>query len=63
MDAKGAGGGKDLEEPLVMRPTSEPIVNHMLSQVATLATAHSVVGSVERVLLHRQHMLSQVAFL
>ena len=27
-----AGGGKDLEEPLVVRPTSETIVNHMLSQ-------------------------------
>jgi hypothetical protein len=26
------GGGKDLEEPLVVRPTSETIVNHMLSQ-------------------------------
>lgn len=26
------GGGKDLEEQLVMRATSEPIVNHMLSQ-------------------------------
>eukprot|EP00898_Chlorokybus_atmophyticus_P008499 jgi/Chlat1/8650/Chrsp87S08036 len=26
------GGGKDLEEPLVVRPTSEAIVNHMLSQ-------------------------------
>lgn len=28
-----AGGGKDLEEPLVVRPTSETIVNHMFSQV------------------------------
>ena len=27
-----AGGGKELEEPLVVRPTSETIVNHMLSQ-------------------------------
>ena len=26
-----AGGGKELEEPLVVRPTSESIVNHMLS--------------------------------
>ena len=26
------GGGKTLEEPLVVRPTSETIVNHMLSQ-------------------------------
>lgn len=26
------GGGKELEEPLVMRPTSETIVNHMFSQ-------------------------------
>mmetsp|Transcript_17617 Transcript_17617/g.52918 ORF Transcript_17617/g.52918 Transcript_17617/m.52918 type:complete len:554 (-) Transcript_17617:904-2565(-) len=26
------GGGKDLDEPLVVRPTSESIVNHMLSQ-------------------------------
>ena len=26
------GGGKDLEEPLVVRPTSETIVNHMFSQ-------------------------------
>ena len=26
------GGGKELEEPLVVRPTSETIVNHMLSQ-------------------------------
>lgn len=26
------GGGKDLEEPLVIRPTSETIVNHMFSQ-------------------------------
>ena len=26
------GGGKDLEEPLVMRPTSETMVNHMFSQ-------------------------------
>ena len=28
-----AGGGKDLEEPLVVRPTSETIVNHMFAQV------------------------------
>lgn len=27
-----AGGGKELEEPLVIRPTSETIVNHMFSQ-------------------------------
>lgn len=26
------GGGKDLEEPLAIRPTSETIVNHMFSQ-------------------------------
>lgn len=26
------GGGKDLEEPLVVRPTSETIINHMFSQ-------------------------------
>ncbi|KAK9866648.1 hypothetical protein WJX84_010741 [Apatococcus fuscideae] len=26
------GGGKELEEPLVIRPTSETIVNHMFSQ-------------------------------
>lgn len=26
------GGGKELEEPLVVRPTSETIVNHMFSQ-------------------------------
>ena len=26
------GGGKDLDEPLVMRPTSETMVNHMFSQ-------------------------------
>ena len=26
------GGGKTLEEPLVVRPTSETIINHMLSQ-------------------------------
>jgi prolyl-tRNA synthetase len=26
------GGGKELEEPLAVRPTSETIVNHMLSQ-------------------------------
>ena len=28
-----AGGGKELEEPLVVRPTSETIVNHMFAQV------------------------------
>ena len=28
-----AGGGKQLEEPLVVRPTSETIVNHMFAQV------------------------------
>ena len=27
-----AGGGKDLEEPLVVRPTSETMVNHMFAQ-------------------------------
>lgn len=27
------GGGKELEEPLVVRPTSETIVNHMFAQV------------------------------
>ena len=27
-----AGGGKDLEEPLAVRPTSETIVNHMFAQ-------------------------------
>jgi hypothetical protein len=27
------GGGKELEEPLVVRPTSETIINHMFSQV------------------------------
>lgn len=27
-----AAGGKDLEEPLVVRPTSETIVNHMFAQ-------------------------------
>ena len=27
------GGGKDLEEPLVVRPTSETIINHMFAQV------------------------------
>lgn len=27
-----AGGGKDLEEALVVRPTSETMVNHMLAQ-------------------------------
>lgn len=26
------GGGKELEEPLVVRPTSETIVNHMFAQ-------------------------------
>ena len=25
------GGGKELEDPLVVRPTSETIINHMLS--------------------------------
>eukprot|EP00873_Tetraselmis_striata_P010596 jgi/Tetstr1/430860/TSEL_002002.t1 len=29
------GGGKDLEEPLVVRPTSETIVNHMFAQWVT----------------------------
>ena len=27
-----AGGGKDLEEPLAVRPTSETMVNHMFAQ-------------------------------
>ena len=27
-----AAGGKDLEEPLVVRPTSETMVNHMFAQ-------------------------------
>ena len=27
-----SGGGKELEEPLVVRPTSETIVNHMFAQ-------------------------------
>lgn len=27
-----AGGGKDLDEPLAVRPTSETIVNHLYSQ-------------------------------
>ena len=27
-----AGGGKDLDEPLVVRPTSETMVNHMFAQ-------------------------------
>ncbi len=27
------GGGKELEEPLVVRPTSETIINHMFAQV------------------------------
>ena len=26
------GGGKELEEPLVVRPTSETIINHMFAQ-------------------------------
>ena len=26
------GGGKELEEPLVVRPTSETIINHMYAQ-------------------------------
>lgn len=26
------GGGKELDEPLVIRPTSETMVNHMFSQ-------------------------------
>lgn len=34
------GGGKDLEEPLVVRPTSEAIVNHMLSQVPSAPCRH-----------------------
>lgn len=29
------GGGKTLEEPLVVRPTSETMVNHMFAQVAS----------------------------
>jgi prolyl-tRNA synthetase len=27
------GGGKTLEEPLVVRPTSETMINHMFAQV------------------------------
>lgn len=27
-----AGGGKDLDEPLVVRPTSETMINHMFAQ-------------------------------
>lgn len=27
------GGGKELEEPLVVRPTSETMINHMFAQV------------------------------
>ena len=27
-----AGGGKELDEPLVVRPTSETMVNHMFAQ-------------------------------
>ena len=34
-----AGGGKDLEEPLVVRPTSETIVNHMFSQVGWVCSS------------------------
>ena len=30
--SRPAGGGKDLEEPLVVRPTSETMVNHMFAQ-------------------------------
>jgi prolyl-tRNA synthetase len=29
------GGGKELEEPLVVRPTSETIINHMFAQVSS----------------------------
>ena len=29
------GGGKELEEPLVVRPTSETIINHMFAQWIT----------------------------
>ena len=31
------GGGKTLEEPLVVRPTSETMINHMFAQVHTHA--------------------------
>jgi hypothetical protein len=31
------GGGKELEEPLVVRPTSETIINHMFAQVSMSA--------------------------
>jgi prolyl-tRNA synthetase len=29
------GGGKTLEEPLVVRPTSETMINHMFAQVCS----------------------------
>ena len=32
MLTRRAGGGKELAEPLVVRPTSETMVNHMFSQ-------------------------------
>lgn len=43
------GGGKDLEEPLVVRPTSETIINHMFAQVRGAGSAlsrcvHGVLG-------------------
>lgn len=40
-----AGGGKDLEEPLVVRPTSETIVNHMFAQVGGCAPAMAAPGA------------------
>lgn len=36
------GGGKDLEEPLVVRPTSETIINHMFAQVGRGAAPRSL---------------------
>lgn len=30
------GGGKTLEEPLVVRPTSETMVNHLFAQVRNM---------------------------
>jgi prolyl-tRNA synthetase len=44
------GGGEKLEEPLVVRPTSETIIGHMYSKwiksYQRLACAHQPVGSV-----------------
>ena len=38
------GGGKDLEEPLVVRPTSETIVNHMFAQARAAGRSMFVGG-------------------